>query len=241
MYFKNIAKKLLGIKPPVITRTIEDEFIKWLRFANAGMLHDGNVYCFDYAIRNLPSDAPLIEIGSFCGLSTNVIAYFLAKYQKNNKIITADKWYFEGYREGEKLGGHSFVTHTNYRNFVIESYKHNVQTFSNQNLPHTIEQFSDDFFELWNKSEEVKDVFGRNLKLGGSISFAYIDGNHTYEFTKRDFQNTDKYLEKGGFILFDDSSDNDKFGSAQFVKELLTNPNYELVIKNPNYFFRKIL
>src|SRR5687767_3117074 len=49
------------------------EYMSWLSFANAGMLTPGNVDCFDYAIRNLPSSAPLVEIGSFCGLSTNAI------------------------------------------------------------------------------------------------------------------------------------------------------------------------
>ena len=56
----------------------EDEYVEWLCFANAGMLDRGNLYCFDYAIRNLPSSAPLIEIGSFCGLSTNLITYYKA-------------------------------------------------------------------------------------------------------------------------------------------------------------------
>ena len=49
------------------------------------------------------------------------------------------------------------------------------------------------------------DVFGRSFQLGGPISFCYIDGNHTDDLAKRDFENCDRYLEKGGFVLFDDS------------------------------------
>jgi hypothetical protein len=39
------------------------------------MLNAGNVECIDYAIGHLPSDAPMLEIGSWCGLSTNVISH----------------------------------------------------------------------------------------------------------------------------------------------------------------------
>src|SRR5688572_31321356 len=61
------------------------EFVDWLRFANAGMLDTGNLYCYEYAIKNLPSDNPIIEVGSFCGLSTNLIAFYLQQFSKNNK------------------------------------------------------------------------------------------------------------------------------------------------------------
>ena len=67
---------------------ITDEYVKWLCFANAGMLDRGNLYCFDLAIRNLPSDAPMVEIGSFCGLSTNLIAHYKYKHGKTNTLIT---------------------------------------------------------------------------------------------------------------------------------------------------------
>jgi hypothetical protein len=32
------------------------------------MLNKGNLLCFDWVMRNLPSKNPIIEIGSFCGL-----------------------------------------------------------------------------------------------------------------------------------------------------------------------------
>ena len=83
-------------------------------------------------------------------------------------------------------------------------------------------------------------VFERNITLGGSISFAFIDGNHSYDFAKRDFENTDKFLEPGGFILFDDSADNCTFECRHLMKEIEVNPNYEMVVKNPNYLFKKI-
>jgi len=235
---KRIFKKVKRLTEKSIQK-VEDEYLAWLSFANAGMLNPGNVFCIDYAIRNLPSNNPILEIGSFCGLSTNVISYLLKKQNKSNKILTTDKWVFEG-AEKEGYIGDSKIKHSDYRAFVMDTFKNNVLFFSAHNLPFPVEAFSDNFFQLWGNNETVEDLFGRELKLGGYISFAYIDGNHTYEYSKKDFLNTSKYLDIGGFILFDDSSDTSPFGCAELMKEILDDDNYELVMKNPNYLFRKI-
>jgi ATP-dependent RNA circularization protein (DNA/RNA ligase family) len=76
--------------------------------------------------------------------------------------------------------------------------------------------------------------------LGGTISFAYIDGNHTYDFAKRDFENADKYLEVGGVILFDDSSDDSIWEVNKVIEEIKKEGRYEIIIKNPNYLIKKI-
>jgi hypothetical protein len=217
----------------------DDAYVSWLSFANAGMLNPGNVYCFDYAIKHLPTKNPVVEIGSFCGLSTNVISYFLQKHNKQNTIFTADKWIFEGAENGGVVGD-SIISHAEYKSFIIDSYKRNVSFFSRDNLPYTIELFSDEFFEKWREGMTLTDVFGRSIKLGGGISFAYVDGNHSYEFVKRDFQNIASHLDTGGFILFDDSSDGSPFESTKFMKEVGGNSDFKLVMKNPNYLFQKI-
>lgn len=124
-------------------------FVSWLRFANAGMLDNGNVYCFQYAIENLPSDNPIIEIGSFCGLSTNLISFYLRKNKRSNKLITADKWVFEGAESPNEYLEGSNITNQQYKGFVKETYMRNISFFSIEHLPYTIEQFSDDFFRLW--------------------------------------------------------------------------------------------
>ncbi len=72
------------------------------------------------------------------------------------------------------------------------------------------------------------------------ISFAFIDGNHTYDFVRRDFEGIDRHLEIGGFVLFDDSSDSGGFEVNRLMKEVEALPRYDLVAKNPNYLFRKV-
>lgn len=214
-------------------------FMDWLTYANPGMLDRGNVYCFDYAIRNLPSTAPIIEIGSFCGLSTNMITYFKEKHRVKNALVTCDEWNFEGAENGGMLGDSRSISHSDYRIFVRDSYLRNVRMFSRYDLPFTIEVVSDVFFNAWALEEKRTDVFGREFQLGGPISFCYIDGNHSYAFAKRDFDNCDKFLENGGFVLFDDSGDGTGWDVCKVVKEVLETGRYELVSKSPNYFFRK--
>jgi hypothetical protein len=235
---RRLRASLGGGTPPPPLIDISDDYVKWLCFANAGMLQRGNLYCFDYALGRLPSGAPLVEVGSFCGLSTNLLTYYKQKHGVTSPLFTCDRWLFEGAEDSSKIGD-SRLTHAEYRAFVRETYIRNVSTFSRDDPPFTIEMFSDEFFEAWRAGAEASDVLGRPVKLGGPISFCFIDGNHTYEYARRDFEHADEFLERGGFILFDDSSDGSGWEVCEVVKEVEASDRYELVIKNPNYFFRK--
>ena len=217
---------------------ISDEYVNWLCFANSGMLLRGNLYCIDFAIRNLPTNDPIIEIGSFCGLSTNLISYYKERNKARNPLITCDRWEFEG-GNGPASVGESSISHAEYREFVKETFRRNVSFFSKFELPFTFEMVSDEFFQAWKELREASDVFGRTLRLGGPISFCYIDGNHSYDYALRDFLNSDDFLVPGGFILFDDSADGSGWEVCRVVTEVLNSKRYDLVIKNPNYFFRK--
>ncbi len=126
-----------------------------------------------------------------------------------------------------------------YTAFVIDTFRRNVAFFSKDAPPTAIRMTSDQFFQHWGDRSVATTLDDRQVELGGSISFAYIDGNHTYDYCRRDFENTDRYLDVGGLILFDDSADSDPFGLSRLMKEIRVLPRYELVLKNPNYLFRK--
>lgn len=223
----------------------KDEYYKWLSIANSGMLDRGNLECMRYALRNIPTGDPIIEIGSFCGLSLNALTYYKnSLYKIPNKIFNCDKWIFEGNDNPEKLIGLSGIKRSEYQNFIKETYKRNVEFFSRGELPHTIEKFSDEFFASWSEAATVTDLWGRETALGGPISFAYIDGNHTYDYVKRDFENVDRFLVKSGFILLDDSADSNAGKHMEGVnilcREIEASSAYKLVMKNPNYLFVKL-
>jgi hypothetical protein len=217
----------------------EDEYLMWVRFAVPGMLHRANAEAMEHAIANLPQDKPVLEIGSFCGLSTVILSHLLDKHAPDSTLFTCDKWSFEGQKPGTGLGDSVCLTHDDYRQFVKETFLRNARTFMPHRLPYTIECFSDEFFRSWFAKEASVDVFGRSVELGGEISFCYIDGNHTYEFAKRDFENTDRALVPGGFILFDDSGDGSDWEVNCLTREIADSDRYELISKNPNYLFRK--
>lgn len=229
-----LFRKIKGRISPIIDES--DEYTDLLAGANAGWLERGNLHAISYSIKNLPSDAPIIEIGSFCGLSTNLITYYKEKHGRNNRLINCDKWVwnFE-----DRYIGNSAMTVKEYLSFALDAYKRNVRLFSRSDLPETIKEFSDDFFSLWRAGRQVEDIFGKSVTLGGPISFCFIDGNHDYDFAKRDFQNTDEFLESGGFILFDDSADGTEWEVARVREEVIRTNRYEIVMKNPNYLFRK--
>jgi len=237
--FRKILQKIHQKSLPPHQYIKDDQFLRWVQFAVPGMTGGHNIDNMRYAITNLPSNSPIVEIGSFCGLSTIIISHFKHKLRKTNTIYTCDKWEFEGQILGTTLGDVESITHDTYKDFVRGTYIRNIKTFCNTDLPVTIEEFSDEFFNMWANNQTVIDVLGRNVKLGGPISFAFIDGNHTYSFAKRDFENVDRFLEKGGFVLFDDSSDYSHWEVNRVAKEVLKSGGYELIARNPNYLFRK--
>lgn len=216
---------------------LTDEYVSWLTFANAGMLNRGNLLGFDYAMRNLPSKSPIVEIGAFCGLSTNLLTYYKRRHGVGNVLFNCDAWRFEGAAGNV---GDSDLTHDGYRQFVRDSYIRNVKMFSEGDLPHTIEALSDDFFIAWSEGRKTVDLFGRPVTLGGPISFCYIDGDHSYEPASRDFRNADRFLEPGGFILFDDSADGSKWEVTRVIEEVKRLGSYRVVVQNPNYLVQKI-
>ncbi|HEX8475894.1 MAG TPA: class I SAM-dependent methyltransferase [Pyrinomonadaceae bacterium] len=230
--------RIIDSEQQILLTDQSDSTTDWLSFANAGMLERGNHYCFDYVMRNLPSDAPMLEIGSFCGLSTNFITYYKKKHNIKNRLFNCDRWEFENTHKSSMLDDLG-ITHGEYRQFVKESYMRNVQMFSRVDLPYTIEMFSDEFFDAWRKAAHVSDVFDRPVTLGGALSFCYIDGNHSYEFARRDYENADEFLERGGFILFDDSADSSTWEVKRVIEEVKASGKYDVAAKNPNYLFVK--
>lgn len=215
----------------------KDDYIELMRRVNAGMLHQGNIACFDYAVSHLPSDSPIVEIGTFCGLSANVITYFKKIHQKNNILVSTDKL-SQSYKKG--IVAKSQISYEDYWQYVRENLLRNIRFFCPNDPPYLLNQSSDDFFNHWQESRQLMDIIGKTLTLGGSISFAYIDGNHHYEQVKKDFEHCDRYLEKGGFILFDDSADFSDFEVKKVIKEVKRTRRYRVVMKNPNYLFQKI-
>jgi len=232
-------------------KKVHDDFIARLHCSIVGgsMMPLGNIFALDYAIRNLPKEGSVVEIGSFGGMSANIICYLLRKYQQNAPFFTCDPWIYEGfYDETQKdnlsymkyIDGSQSIERQEYTKFIQQNFISAAHFFSASNLPHSFELTSDTFFDYWNQNLSLTDIFGNSSQLGGKIAFAYIDGDHSYAQAKRDFQNVYQNLQEGGFVLLDDSADFQSFGSAKLAKEISKMyPDMRCVLKNPHYLWVK--
>ncbi len=222
-------------------KKLGDDFYETLRLTCSGatLFVPENLYCIDYAVSHLPTSDPVLEIGSFLGMSTNMMIHYLRKHQRQNIFFTCDRWEFEE-KERNYYTQVLEIPPQEMKQFIKDSFIRNLRFFNRDRLPYTIELFSDEFFAGWKDGSEKTDVFGRKIKAGGPISFAYVDGNHQLEFVRRDFENIHRYLVEGGFIFFDDSAPYIKSGVRLFMKEMKKRNDYETVMKNPNYLFRKV-
>jgi hypothetical protein len=242
---KKILKKLdpNWVEVPDSLKGMPRKRVYSIAYATGGMLTRGNVDALYYALKETRNiEGCLLEIGSFCGLSSNVITFLKRHLGVERPLFAIDPWNLVNLDEMEEdrteieLG----IPDSELSEFIREAYRTRVRFFSRSDLPNAIQGFSHDVFAKWEKGETVKDLFDRDVTLGGPIAFAYIDGDHSYEGAKQDFHNVDRYLSTGGMILFDDSGDRDDRGCAVAAREAAGRPNYQLVSKNPNYLIRKL-
>ena len=73
-------------------------------------------------------------------------------------------------------------------------------------------------------------MFDRNFSIEEQISFAYIDGDHSYESVRNDFLKALPLLSDGAVVVFDDYSDQFP-GVIKFVDELTQVEAVEIIDK----------
>ena len=244
MDIKRIVNMILKKKYKTLN---DDSFLKRIRctIIGEGMLHEGNIYLMDYAIQNMPNEGVIFEIGSYAGLSTNVMLHLLKKHNKKHLFIGCDAWVYEGYNDYKGIieshvDGRSDINRKDYMNYIKGAFINATNLLHPNTKPYTVHLTSDEFFKKWNTKDEFTDVFNRPFSIHQGISFSYIDGNHSYEQTKKDFENVDSKLKLNGFILIDDSAKYMNFGSSKFIKEIKQNDRYKLIDNNPNYLIQKV-
>lgn len=224
-----------------VERVKNDAYLNWLTRILGGWLvpGDNNLVIFDFAIGHMPEDGAVLEIGSFLGMSICAMSYMMRKHRRVHPLFSCDPWDFEG--TAEPIGGFFDASTPQYREYCVEAFKRNIRLFAADHLPYSVEDYSHPFLDRWAVHEEVVDVLGRRVKLGGPLSFVYIDGAHTYEAASGDFWGVDPFLLPGGYVFFDDTGEAWGSEMARVVQEVQLHPDYELVVRTPNYLFRKRL
>lgn len=235
-------RKFLG-NPP---KRFNDPFIERIRslVIGEGMLCEYNIFLMDHAIKNMPAQGSVVEIGSYGGLSTNVLLYFLRQHKRAHRLFNCDIWKYENSKKYEdmfpdSIDGRADISKEEYSNYMLQAYLNGIRFLSKDHLPYSFQLDSIEFFKKWNEQISMEDLFGRNIQLGGEIAFAYIDGNHHYSHAFDDFMNVAKYMIKGGFILLDDTANHLHLGSAQMMKEVKKDERFVVVDKKNNYLLQK--
>jgi len=87
---------------------------------------------------------------------------------------------------------------------------------------------------LYNQNVEIF-VFGdstsnetiNKIKNFGDFDCVFIDGNHSYEYVKKDYENYYKLVKNGGIIAFHDAFlDGDRYGTPKVLSEIFVDIQY---------------
>lgn len=158
----------------------------------------------------------VIEIGSYCGKSSTVLAEALSK-NLNEKLYCVDafpefsdwyqnvdgSWSFKTLVQGKYVLGcqEATVWDEPFQKSIRPTYRetNSLLKIFQQNIANN------------GQSEKVQIVHGNSDYLSTidldkkSCKLIYIDGDHGYKQVINDIKNVEKFLKPGGFICFDDA------------------------------------
>ncbi|MCX5706434.1 MAG: class I SAM-dependent methyltransferase [Candidatus Omnitrophica bacterium] len=172
-----------------------------------GWLTDKEAYGLYNIASKLKGKATLVEIGSWKGKST----YCIAKGLKKGKIYSIDSFNAAG-EPGSKL--------------IYQQQK-------GERL--LLEQFKDKMIQLGviNKIEVLQGYSEQFINYFTEIDFLFIDGDHSIDGCKYDFEHYSPLIKPGGYLAFHD----------YYPERLDLGPSWvirNMLMKNKNYtFFRQ--
>lgn len=148
---------------------------------------------------SLPSHSHIVEIGSYLGASTCCIANGLKN--KNSKFYCIDTWENDAMSEGKKD--------------TYEEFIHNIKNFKEMICP--IRGYSSDVVNT------IKSL------VHSKIDLLFIDGDHSYEGVKKDWDLYSPMLKSGSIVIFHD------VGWADGVKKVIREDVKPLISKDSNF------
>lgn len=185
-------------------------------------------------------EGDFLEIGSWCGRSSVVLG--TAAKLKGNKLFCLDLFPSKNDWMQNADGSYSFVTEIN-----------GTKYGGYQSQTVWQEPFEKSIAPLYEKRNSVMEYFDDSIKNNGlaecvsahrstseycyvlkaenkRISFAFIDGDHSYDAVVQDIRKVSEILLPGGVICFDDA-----FSHYEGVNDAIK----EWIIDNPEYIAKK--
>ena len=168
----------------------------WLADAEACLL----IGAVRHAVKSVPNVHAIVEIGSYCGKSTVVIAgaLSLGNVSKETKVFAVDPHAGE---VGATDRGIYQMSRT------LEVFRRNIAEAGMEARVEPVVQYS---FEV---------------KWDQPISLLFIDGLHDYENVSRDFNHFERWVADGGLVAFHDYASYFP-GVKTFVDELIGGGRY---------------
>ena len=184
-------------------------------------LHSNSSTSRDFLLQTFPK----FSTGAEIGVNKGHFSERILEIVKPKKLHLIDPWKFEDgefYEAGEKIQDQKTLDirfHNVQKKFANEIKKSQVvinRSSSNEILP----KFDDNYFD-----------------------WIYIDGNHSYEFVKKDLELSYMKIKNGGLITGDDYYDGEvcKGGVKKAVCEFITNEQCKVIqLKNNQFILQKI-
>jgi MMP 1-O-methyltransferase len=177
------------------------------RFSNVeGWIFGPEGYALMLYAANGPGRGAIVEIGSWMGLSTCWLAAG-AQAAGREKVYAVDSFDGGPALKGQEIIRNEGTTYTRFiENIEAQGFLGNVEP---------IIASSQEAARRWN---------------GGAIRLLFIDGEHTYEAVKQDFELWSAHLVAEGVVIFDDCSP--KYpGVVRFCDELVAKSSYGEVLR----------
>jgi predicted O-methyltransferase YrrM len=91
----------------------------------------------------------------------------------------------------------------------------NIANYSNRELLHNQNK------EYFIYGSSIDESVINKAKAFGEFDAVFIDGNHSYEYVKLDWENYSKLVKKGGIVSFHDAClDADRYGTPKVLTEI---------------------
>ena len=184
-------------------------------------LHNNSSSSRDFLLQILPKFSIGIEIG----VNEGNFSERILEIVQPKKLYLVDPWKFEA--------GESYTAGE-----IIKDQKTLDVRFQNVSKKFTNEIKNGQIVIKRNISEEILFKFDDNY-----FDWIYIDGNHFYEFVKKDLELCYPKLKDDGFITGDDYADDDEWsknGVKNAVDEFINSNKVEVIeLKNYQFILKK--
>jgi predicted O-methyltransferase YrrM len=151
-----------------------------------------------------PKEGAIVEVGSFMGLSTCWLASGSQRASRE-KVTAVD--HFRGSPEHQP-GAEIPIPELEGSGTTFERFKENIEGQGLGAYVEPIQASSEEACQGWS----------------GSIRLLFIDGDHSYEESRKDFELWSPFVVEGGLIAFHDIGNAP--GVTKFYKELLQRGGY---------------